>query len=60
MMIICLCADVNEEKIRESIKSGNKCIDSLIDDLDVCTGCGMCLPDIQKMINEECQKEQES
>lgn len=51
-MIICVCANVNEEKIIESIKSGNDNIDSLIEDLDVCTGCCCCKTKVIEMIEK--------
>jgi len=49
-LIICVCAGVTSDDIKESIDKGNKAFMELVDDLRVCTGCGDCRDDILRLI----------
>ncbi|MDH5717478.1 MAG: (2Fe-2S)-binding protein [Spirochaetia bacterium] len=49
---ICLCKDVSRQDIENSIKNGNRTIKALIEDTKASTGCGTCLPEVEKILNE--------
>ena len=51
-MIVCVCSNLNETKVRKLIKY-NK-IKSIRDfhKLQICSNCAKCYPDINKLIKE--------
>lgn len=54
-MYICLCTGTTEEEIRESIERGNNNLMSLMDDLRVSLGCGLCEQEVEKILIEKNQ-----
>ncbi|MDH5721449.1 MAG: (2Fe-2S)-binding protein [Spirochaetia bacterium] len=47
---VCLCKDVTEEEILNSIKNGNITVEAIADDTEATTGCGTCLPEVEKIL----------
>ena len=54
-MICCVCVNKCENKIRELIKEGHD-LDSLKEEYGVGTGCGLCIPYVEEMIEDENNK----
>lgn len=51
--IVCFCAAVREERIREAIRAGARTIDQVGAECDAGRWCGGCRQIIRRMINDE-------
>ncbi len=51
-MIICICKNVSETKIRLELSNGAKTIEDLKDRLDICTQCRKCRKEVKGIIEE--------
>ena len=50
-MYVCLCADVTQSDIIESITNHGYGFDELVNNLNVTQGCGMCESEVLQMLN---------
>ncbi len=51
-MIVCLCEGVSDRRVRETINTGAKDIKCIGDECGAGTGCGMCRPQLRRMLKE--------
>ncbi|MEV6524255.1 (2Fe-2S)-binding protein [Longispora sp. NPDC051575] len=52
-MFVCICARVRECEVRDAIRFGARCEESVGDACGAGTGCGSCLDRIADLIGEE-------
>lgn len=52
-MLICHCKRVSDRAIRAAVREGASCKESVGDACGAGTGCGGCLPMVQRLIREE-------
>ncbi|WP_083929488.1 (2Fe-2S)-binding protein [Catelliglobosispora koreensis] len=52
-MFVCICARVRDCEVRDVIRCGARCIESVGEASDAGTGCGSCHDRIAEMIQEE-------
>ena len=50
---ICSCFGISEEEIRTAVKNGAKTVEAVGEATSAGTGCGGCIPEIQRIIDEE-------
>lgn len=50
--VICNCVGVTEEQIKESVRKGNDTVEKIGDDNQAGTICGVCVDEIQQIIDE--------
>lgn len=51
-MFICICEGITKDDLIESIKSGNKTLDKLMEVTGAGSGCSTCQTDIEKILIE--------
>ncbi|EIE02800.1 MULTISPECIES: (2Fe-2S)-binding protein [Leptospira] len=49
---VCVCNQVSEEDITNSIRRGNDTLGKLMRDTSCCTGCGTCRGRVLKLLSE--------
>lgn len=54
-MIVCICNNVNEQKITDAVQSGCRCIEDLKVAVPICNQCEQCKPQIQELIHAQLQ-----
>ncbi len=54
--VICVCKQVTERKIRKAIKEGRRRFISVKQATEAGSGCGLCQPIIQDIIDDELKK----
>jgi len=52
-MYVCICSRVRERDVRDAIRCGARCEESVADACGAGTGCGTCLDRICDLIDEE-------
>ncbi len=50
--VVCNCVGVTKSQIIESIRKGNNTVEKIGDDTQAGTICGVCVDEIQEIINE--------
>ncbi len=55
--IVCACLDITEDMIREAVESGAKTLEDVQEITNVGSVCGICLDDIQELIDEYTNKD---
>lgn len=55
-MVVCICADVNQEKIQEAIQAGHNTHKKLKKCLGVCEQCCKCADAIKEELEKNSQK----
>lgn len=55
--IVCACLDITDDMIREAVESGAKTLEEVQEITNVGSVCGICLDDIQQLIDEYANKE---
>jgi bacterioferritin-associated ferredoxin len=53
-MIVCLCLALSDQAIRASIAAGALTLDEVVAACRAGTGCGSCVPVLERMIEEAC------
>ena len=54
--VICVCKQVTERKIRKVVKEGRKRFVSVKQATEAGSGCGLCQPIVQDIIDDELKK----
>jgi bacterioferritin-associated ferredoxin len=54
-MIVCLCRGVSERTVRLTVVVGNDSVEAVGDACGAGTGCGACLDDLQRIVDQERQ-----
>ena len=49
-MVVCVCNNINDEKIKDQVKKGSKNIKEIYDELQCGDRCGKCVPEIKKIL----------
>ena len=55
-MYICICNNITDTKIVESVNNGSTCLDDVKNDLGVATKCGKCRCQCEEIINKTLPK----
>jgi bacterioferritin-associated ferredoxin len=51
-MFVCVCEQLNEERIRELIEEGYDTIEKLREVAGVAGRCQICIPEVERLLNE--------
>ena len=54
--VICVCKQVTERRIRKAVKSGRRRFVSVKQATEAGSGCGLCQPIVQDIIEDELKK----
>ena len=54
--VICVCKQVTERKIRKAVKDGRKRFISVKQATEAGSGCGLCQPIVQDIIEDQLKK----
>jgi len=54
--VICVCKQVTERKIRRAVQNGAKRFISVKRETEAASGCGLCRPIVEDIINDELKK----
>ncbi|MBU1020520.1 MAG: (2Fe-2S)-binding protein, partial [Firmicutes bacterium] len=54
--VICVCKQVSERKIRKAVREGNRKFIAVKQATEAASGCGLCQPFVEDIINDELQK----
>ncbi|WP_168169738.1 (2Fe-2S)-binding protein [Candidatus Izimaplasma sp. ZiA1] len=54
--VICVCKQVTERKIRKAVKGGAKRFISVKRETEAASGCGLCRPLVEDIMNDELKK----
>lgn len=49
-MVVCVCNNLNEEKIKNQVEKGNRKIKEIYSELNCQEVCGKCVPEIKKIL----------
>lgn len=52
-MFVCVCAGITEQQINHAMSRGARTVEQLRNELNVASGCGMCLDDVAEQINHQ-------
>ncbi len=54
--VVCVCKQVTERKIRKNVRAGKKRYISIKQATEAGSGCGLCQPLVEDIINDEKEK----
>ena len=54
--VICVCKQVTERRLRKAVKDGRRRFVSVKQATEAGSGCGLCQPIVQDIINDELKK----
>ena len=54
--VVCVCKQVTERKVRRAVRDGSKSFVSVKQVTEAGSGCGLCQPFIQDIIDDELKK----
>ena len=54
--VICVCKQVTERRIRKAVKDGRRKFVSVKQSTEAGSGCGLCQPIVQDIIDDELKK----
>ncbi len=54
--VICVCKQVTERKIRKAVREGKKKFISVKQATEAASGCGLCQPFVEDIIEDELKK----
>ncbi|RMA79998.1 (2Fe-2S)-binding protein [Umboniibacter marinipuniceus] len=50
-MFVCVCAGITQQQINNAVTRGARTVDQLRSQLNVASGCGMCLEDVTEQLS---------
>ena len=54
--VVCLCKQVTERRIRKAVRDGHRRFVAVKQATEAGSGCGLCQPFVQDIINDELEK----